>query len=126
MKNFTMFLLVVIGLMTLSCSIDYNDENVISTYKGEWSGTYAGDDDKGSWNMTIHENGNIFGSTTSDVLEETYKIYGMLEKNGNTIIVSGTATSGASFTGKMSGNEAEGIWSSAYSAAKAEWKGYRQ
>jgi len=126
MKNFTMLLLAVIMFMTVSCSIDHNDETVISQFKGEWSGRYAGEDDKGYWNMSIHENGYIFGSTTSEVLEETYEVYGILEKNGNIITITGTVTSGASFTGEISGNAAEGIWTIAYSDAKADWKGYRQ
>ncbi len=126
MKKVVLLVEIVIALVSVSCSINYEDEILVSEFQGEWSGTYIGSDDKGAWNMTITQEGHIFGMTTSEVFNETYEVYGILEKRGNLCVVTGTASSGAYFTGHMSGNIAEGIWTITDSDKKAEWKGNRK
>ncbi|WP_140160520.1 hypothetical protein [Algoriphagus antarcticus] len=126
MKNFKILLLALVGYLTVSCSLNYDDEIFVSDFQGEWIGTYSGSADKGIWAMEIQANGDVIGSVTSELSKDTYEFYGTVKKNGNISEITGTSTNGASFIGKMSGNTTEGIWTVGYSGLKSEWSGRRK
>lgn len=67
--------LLFITLFTFSCSEETpkTPENTDSKYKGDWSGTFQGDDD-GTWQIAVDKDGKLSGSLFSQNVQTNYPI----------------------------------------------------
>ncbi len=70
-----------------------------------YSGTYSGHDDSGTWDITIHPDLSITGTTTSSN-GTNYTLTGTLTGNTATL----TATSGATLTATITNSTVSGTW----------------
>lgn len=123
MKKMKLILTLLIGLTILSCSSDDDNNNTTSQFQGDWSGTFTGDEDNGSWNATVNGNGEINGTVTSDVFSVSWDATGMVQDNGNVNISAGSATSGATFIGTMNSSSANGTWENTIENMNGTWTG---
>ncbi|MFV0304090.1 MAG: hypothetical protein ACK5IC_01250 [Moheibacter sp.] len=123
MRKLTLILSLVIGFTLLSCSNDDDNENQTSEFQGNWTGSFIGDEDNGTWSVTVDNNGSITGTVTSNVFTVTWDANGTVLANGTLNMTVGTATSGATFEGTMSGNDASGIWNNTGAEMNGTWTG---
>lgn len=100
-----LFLIVMI-LTTASCKKSSSN----SAYAGNWKGTYTGTMDNGNFAVIIDNNGNVRGNITSVVFTQTYSTAGIVNSNGLITLAVGSASSGATFTGTLTGKAGKGTW----------------
>lgn len=126
MKKWTLLLTLIIGFSIFSCSSDDDNENQTSEFQGNWNGTYTGDQDNGTWIMTIDNTGSITGTSTSNVFNQTFDVNGNVEDNGNLSVTVGNASSGATFEGTMDESTASGTWNNTSVNMNGIWEGAKQ
>lgn len=99
-----------------------------SPFLGNWTGTYTGTDDNGTFLAIIAGNGDVTGTITSSVFGQTFNLTGTVTQAGQFQATTGTATSGATFSGTMSGTTASGTWtnSSNVPPISGNWSGTKQ
>lgn len=96
----------------VSCSKDDDEPqtNNDNPYKGEWAGTYVGDD-QGKWEVNIEAAGGITGTAESDFVSGmTFPITGTAQTSGDFTAVAMVLGDSVVFTGKFTGNNAAGTW----------------
>ncbi|TXD45985.1 hypothetical protein [Polaribacter sp. IC073] len=125
MKKLIILPILIITLFINSCSSDDDNSNPLS-FEGNWSGQYTGEGDNGTWSMTIDGNGNISGTTISNVFSDTFDVNGNVQANGNLSVTIGTANSGATFIGEMEGTTASGTWNNSSLNYNGKWTGNKQ
>jgi len=118
----TFLILIIIGISAIACS---SDDDYVSEYQGIWSGRYTGNEDEGKWELTVDTKGNITGILTSDVIVQTFQLGGKVKKDGKLNLAIGNVSSGASFSGEMSGELASGTWVIESENLSGEWSGSR-
>ena len=120
MKNL-LYIFLATSLIFSSCSED--DET--NQFSGNWTGTYSGDD-SGIWIATIAANGSVNGnSTNSNGDDQT--LNGSVTNNGSFSATVGTGSLGSNFSGQLSGNSGNGIWSSNLDLSfDGTWQGTKQ
>lgn len=126
MKKWTLLLTLIIGFSIFSCSSDDDNENQTSEFQGNWNGTYTGNQDNGTWIMTIDNTGAITGTSTSNVFNQTFDVNGNVEDNGNLSVTVGNASSGATFEGTMDESTASGTWNNTSVNMNGIWEGAKQ
>ncbi len=126
MKHITMVLLVFMSMLSINCSSDDDNSSDTLAYEGEWSGTYTGAQDNGSWTMQINTDGTVSGTATSEVFNGTYTVSGFVQENGDLTATVGNASSGALFTGQLDGSNASGTWNNTTANMSGEWSGTQQ
>ncbi len=127
MKKSILILALLIGYIITACSSDDDTiNNSVSEFQGNWSGSYTGDQDNGTWSITVSANGTISGTTTSNVFNDTFTLDGSVSDNGNLDATAGTASSGATFVGGMSANNASGTWNNTSLNINGNWSGIKQ
>jgi len=113
----------LLGALILSCDKDDPiDVNPFDQYQGNWGGSYTGGDN-GTWMAAIDTEGNVSGSASSNVFNQTYILEGTVSETGVFTATVGTATSGAIFTGNIDGNNVTGTWSNSSAMLSGEWRG---
>ena len=123
-RNSTVIFLIslIIGISAIACS---SDDNYVSEHQGIWRGTYTGNEDEGRWELTVDQKGNITGILTSGIIVQTFQLGGKVKKDGKLNLAIGNVSSGASFSGEMSGDSARGVWSIESENLHGEWSGTR-
>jgi hypothetical protein len=109
-KFFSIKHVVLFSLIVCLLSCTKSNDPTTNQFAGIWKGDYTGTGDNGSWTMNIAADGKVTGSATSVVFSQTYTVNGTVGSNGQIVITFGTASSGATFTGTLSGNSASGDW----------------
>lgn len=104
--------------LLLACSND----NTISSFQGQWNGTFKGDD-MGTWNAQIMSQGVVTGTATSDVSNNPDQISGSVDEDGQFSATVGSTISGTIFTGQFSGNRVSGSWVNQENNMEGSWEG---
>lgn len=94
-------------LTLLSCS---KSSSNVSQFQGGWQGTYAGDDDNGTFSVSINASGDASGQVTSTVISQSFQATGNVTTAGTITLTIGTAASGATFIGTLKGTAGSGTW----------------
>jgi len=117
----------LLGTFLISCSNDDDQGNVdpFEQYQGNWAGSYTGGDN-GTWSATIDSDGNVSGSATSNVFSQTYNLEGTVSSEGVFTATVGSATSGATFTGNIDGDNVTGTWINSSAGLSGNWSGVKQ
>jgi len=71
----------------------------------------------------VSSTGVVTGTTTSIVFQDTFDVSGNVNNSGQFSSVAGGATSGATFTGQMNGNSANGTWINNSAGMNGTWSG---
>lgn len=100
-------LLFVIFFQLTSCEKGTEGSTAFS---GQWGGTYTGAKDSGTWLIQVDQSGKVNGAAHSIEFDADYSVSGYVGSNGEVNFTAGTATSGATFTGNVSGTTAAGNW----------------
>ncbi|MEK6152168.1 hypothetical protein WIW50_02860 [Flavobacteriaceae bacterium 3-367] len=106
--------------LLLACSND----NTISSFQGQWNGTFKGDD-MGTWNAQIMSQGVVTGTATSDVFNNPDEISGSVDGDGQFSATVGSTISGTIFTGQFSGDRVSGSWVNQGNNLEGSWEGER-
>ena len=115
-------LTIIFSLIMLSCSNNDDDNNTFP-FQGHWSGTYSGQQDHGTFSINVSSTGIVTGTTMSVVFQENFDINGNVSQSGQFSAIAGNATSGATFTGQMSGNSSNGTWINNSAGMNGTWSG---
>ncbi|MEN2281501.1 hypothetical protein AAGF08_05130 [Algoriphagus sp. SE2] len=126
MKKINFILLLIIGIITFSCSQEFGDLDPDSEFIGNWAGVFDGDVDNGTWTMTIQVDGTISGLAVSDIVEETYKMDGRVSRKGDLKLTVGTVSGGSEFTGSIDNGTISGVWSNEGQGLSGTWSGTKQ
>lgn len=126
MKKINFILLLIIGIITFSCSQEFGDLDPDSEFIGNWAGEFSGDVDHGTWTMTIVVDGTISGLAVSDVVEQTYKMDGQVSRKGSLKLTVGTVSGGSVFNGQIENGIISGEWSNEGQGLKGTWSGTKQ
>lgn len=125
MKKQILLIAIILGLTTLSCSSN-DDDNQKSEFEGEWVGTYTGALDNGTWTAIIDSNGKVTGTSTSSVFNASLQLNGNVSTSGTFIATAGSASNGAQFNGQMTESSGSGTWSNSSSGTNGTWSGNKQ
>jgi len=106
LKISSKLLLLLAFVSIVACS----KKEDISPFAGSWKGTYTGANDNGKWDAVINADGSATGNIKSTPSGLSYVATGQVASNGQFTLTAGTATSGAVFTGILSGTNATGSW----------------
>ncbi|NCP58701.1 MAG: hypothetical protein GW839_00150 [Flavobacteriales bacterium] len=123
MKKQILLITIILGLMTLSCS---KNDDQDSEYQGTWTGTFSGIQDNGTWTANIDSNGKLTGTTNSTVLKISLSLNGNVSSSGVFIATAGSASNSAEFNGKMSGTTGSGTWANTKAGINGTWSGNKQ
>ena len=123
MKKQILLITIILGLMTLSCS---KNDDQDSEYQGTWTGTYTGTQDNGTWTANIDSNGKVTGTTSSNVFNGTLQLNGNISSNGAFRATAGSASNGAEFTGQMTDTSGSGTWAKTTSGINGTWSGNKK
>ncbi len=80
-----------------------NNENGWFLYSGEWQGTFSGTD-RGTWNVSIDNEGHVSGSGYSNDLMSSFNLKGKVDRQNQFLaegFASGGASTGAAFIGTV-------------------------
>lgn len=124
MKKQILLIALIIGLTTLSCS--KNDDDQGSEFQGIWTGTYTGTQDNGTWTANIDSNGKVTGTASSTVHSITLQLNGKISSNGTLTATIGSASNGTEFNGKMTGTSGSGAWENTNQGINGSWSGSKQ
>ena len=116
-------LTIIFSVIILSCSSNDDNNNQTFPFQGKWSGSYSGTKDHGTFKIDVSSTGKVTGTTTSAVFNENFDVNGNVSESGNFSAIAGSASSGATFTGQMSGNSANGTWVNNSAAMNGNWTG---
>ena len=117
-------LTIIFSVIILSCSNNDDDNNNQSfPFEGKWSGSYSGTKDHGTFKINVSSTGKVTGTTTSAVFNEDFDVNGNVSESGNFSAIAGSASSGATFTGQMSGNNGNGTWINTSANMSGTWTG---
>ena len=114
--------IVLAAFLLFACKKD-NDAPP-SQYEGNWKGVYSGDE-SGTWNININEEGIVTGSAKSNA-NKTYELNGNVTNSGTFSATAGSTSTGTTFTGQLSENNASGTWKNALVNVKGVWSGSKQ
>src|SRR5690606_4807750 len=89
------------SILMISCSKDDDNSDLLRQYEGPWSGTYTGANDNGTWSLIVEEDGAASGQAFSIPLAQSFPINGTIEAGGNINLTTGSAGSGATFSGTV-------------------------
>lgn len=118
-------LTIIFSVIILSCSSS-NDDNTTQTsfpQQGNWSGTYSGQKDHGTFKINVSSIGEVTGTSTSIIFQENFNVKGKVSESGSFSAIAGTAESGAKFTGQMEGSSASGSWVNNSAVMNGTWSG---
>lgn len=115
-------LTIIFSVIILSCS-NNDDNDSAFPYQGHWSGTYSGQQDHGTFSINVSSKGIVTGTSSSVVFNEDFDVNGNVSQSGQFSAIAGSATSGATFTGQMSGNSANGTWLNNSAGMNGTWSG---
>ncbi len=124
MKKQILLLTIILGLMTLACS--KNDDDQKSEFQGTWTGTYAGTQDSGSWTANIDSNGKVTGTTVSTVFNVSLQLNGIISSSGAFTATAGSASNGAEFSGQMTATTGSGTWVNTNAGISGTWSGNKE
>lgn len=122
MKTINYFTIVFAAFVLFACKKD-NDPQP-SLYEGNWKGVYSGDE-SGTWDIRVSKEGVVAGSAKSNT-NTTYELNGNVTNNGSFSATAGSASTGTTFTGQLTENNASGTWKNARVNTKGIWSGTRQ
>lgn len=126
MKKLLLLSLAVFTFMIQSCSSSDDERSVAtSQFAGNWSGTFTGTEDNGTWDINISTSGVIVGTAISDVYLNDFDINGSVTSSGVLSSTFGTVSSGSVFNGQMDGvsNTASGTWINIDEGINGAWTG---
>lgn len=127
--------LTLLLFMVTSCSKE--DDPVVTTpdptpqptehaYKGDWSGTFEGDDN-GTWEMTVDKDGKFTGNAFSNNGQSSLPMTGSIDDKGvftAEIDVNGVILD---FTGQgVDGKTASGTWHNPDANISGTWSGAKK
>lgn len=101
-------LLLAIVLSVYGCSSDSDSEPI--SYAGNWTGTYTGTGDNGTFDIIVSSTGVILGTATSVPFAESYDLSGTVSSTGGVVATFGTSSIGGTFTGQLNNTTASGTW----------------
>lgn len=116
----------MLAILTTSCVKDNDPEEGVERFTGLWSGTYSGNVDSGTWEVTIREDGTITGTATSTPMSQTYGVSGTVSDDGDFHATAGSATTGTTFTGTLTATSGNGTWENATNGLSGTWSGSKQ
>ncbi|MCC5938911.1 MAG: hypothetical protein JJU34_16660 [Lunatimonas sp.] len=114
------------SMLLSSCINDDDPEEGVEQFVGIWSGTYSGNVDNGTWQVTIIEDGTISGTATSTPMSETYGVTGTVSPDGDFQATAGSATTGTTFTGTLTTHSVQGTWENTANGLNGTWSGTKQ
>ena len=110
-----------------SCSNnDDNNSNSAFPYQGNWSGTFTGTQDNGSWTANVNSLGVVTGTAISAVFSETYQLNGTVSNTGVFTATLGTSSVGGQFNGQINGTNVSGTWINTSANMNGNWTGTKQ
>ncbi|GLB50519.1 hypothetical protein [Neptunitalea lumnitzerae] len=110
-------LLVLFTIVTMLVSCNNDDDNgILNTAAGTWSGIYTGSGDNGTFTATVNSDGSLNGTAASDNLPDfEMNITGTVDADGNmTADLSALGIQIGNFTGLLLETEASGNWNTNY------------
>lgn len=118
---------IAMGFTLTSCSSnDDGDDRQKSEFQGEWTGTFTGNQESGSWTASIDSDGNVTGTTTSTVYTVSLQLKGKVSSGGAFTATAGTASNGAEFTGNLKGSTGSGTWVNEFAGLSGTWVGNKK
>ena len=110
------------ALVGASAAQSHLQANLVQEYAGNWSGSFSGGD-KGDCQVVISPVGVVSGTCTSAELGGgTANISGMVSSSGDSTATSGSASTGATFTGVYSrGGLVTGQWRNSQYNLSGSW-----
>ena len=108
MKN--LLIISFFALCITSCKKDDPATTTSSSFIGNWTGTYIGDDDHGTFGLNISSTGDIIGTLTSQTFGTSYDFNGTVTSAGQLQATAGTGVAVVVFSGTLSGNSGNGTW----------------
>ncbi len=121
MRKFLLLATTIIFVSLTSCK---DDE--YKAYEGTWAGTYSGED-SGKWTVNINSEGQISGEARADSLSNfPFDITGSVNTSGEFSAEVNVFISTIEFTGKLSGNSANGVWENQAQNISGTWTGTKQ
>ena len=117
-------LLLILSLLIFACSSDDSSNNNYnsSPFEGDWSGTYSGGE-AGTWTATVDSEGYAVASLLKNGDEESYSATGTFSSNGSVTLTTGTASTGATFTGQATSSSVDGVWNNEGAELSGTWSG---
>jgi len=100
-----------------------NGDGGTSAFTGQWDGTFSGDDN-GIFSVNINSNGQISGSGYSTNWGESFSLTGSVNSDGS--FNAGNASTGATFTGTIMGNNLTGNWNNPATSESGTFAGSKQ
>ena len=125
MKNVVKITLLLLTIVTFSCSSDdSNDNDEPLVFVGSWSGTFSGGD-SGVWSAIITEEGTVTGDAFSNTAQESLPLNGTISTEGSFRATAGTAENGATFSGTFTVDSSSGTWENTADQISGTWMGAR-
>jgi hypothetical protein len=122
MKMISSLTIILATFLLFACKKD-NDAQP-SQYEGNWKGVYSGDE-SGTWNININKKGVVTGSAKSNA-STIYELNGNVTNSGSFSATAGSTSTGTTFTGQLSENNASGTWKNTLVNVKGVWSGSKQ
>ncbi|GEM_PF-2508786 len=123
MKKLLLISLAILTVTVFSCKKKDSDDPIV--YAGTWSGVYLGDDDHGTWAVTIDSNGDVTGAASSAVYIANFELIGTIDSEGTFNATAGSASTGSEFVGEFNETTASGTWSNSNLGFEGTWSGAR-
>lgn len=100
--------------------------NIESAYEGVWTATYTGGDSGSCNNMSISKTGALSAVCSSASLTTLVTLAGTVNAQGGANFASGTASTGASFSGSFGTQTATGTWTNNLYGIQGTWTATRR
>lgn len=115
--------LIFVFFLLVSCR---NESGDTSPFQGHWKGFYSGGE-YGNWDVDIDGKGSVSGTAKqSGSSYPEYQLNGTVTSDGTFKATVGTTSAGATFIGKLTGNNASGTWTNTYAQVGGTWSGTKQ
>lgn len=129
--------IVILNETTLKVAATENGQNTILVFKrslddgggdasvfaGQWEGAYTGDD-TGTFSVNISATGQISGTGYSNNWYENFSLSGTVNSDGS--FNAGNTSTGATFTGTITGNNLMGNWNNPTTDESGTFVGQKQ
>jgi hypothetical protein len=128
MKKTILLIFAFLTLLFLNSCSNNDDDNSSqpSAYQGNWSGTFTGTQDNGTWSANVNSSGVVTGTAISSVFSVSYQLNGTVTNNGVLSATMGTSSVGGQFNGQMNGTNANGTWINTSANMNGNWTGTKQ
>ena len=103
--------LFAICFLLFGCPSSDDDSAPAISAAGDWSGTYTGTEDNGTFQINVSADGIVTGNATSIAFPgDTYVVNGTVTDNGGITATVGTTETGSDFVGILNGQTGSGTW----------------